>query len=127
MAIKITEATLGPQEKLVHVTGEVDRESVSDLDETIQTLIKSNLRIILLDMTEVTYVSSAGISALLDLNAQLECQGGRLVVLGKPTGILAALDLVGFGEVALVAESMDEAMKTVEALRASARAKPSAE
>ena len=117
MALNIQRSTLEPEVEVIAVSGEIDWDTVSGFEDVVQNLFRTNPKVVLADLREVSYLGSAGISELLDLNAQLECRGGRLVVLGKQTGALGALELVGFGEVALIAESMEDALDLISSLR----------
>jgi anti-sigma B factor antagonist len=82
---------------LVKVHGRVDSSTAPQLDEVLNTLLSNNKFHIVLDLTGVEFMSSAGLRVL--INTQKQCKRfnrGEVVLASVPQNIYGALDLAGF-------------------------------
>ena len=82
---------------LIKADGRVDSQSASRLAEVFDAIIEAGRFRIVLDMSEVDYISSAGLRVLID--AQKTCKRwsrGEVVLAGAPKPVFEVLDLVGF-------------------------------
>ena len=82
---------------VVSVTGRVDSFTAPKLGEALTELTNSGIYHIIIDMTAVQYVSSAGLRVLIDVQKTCKHNGrGELVLVGVPKPIYDTLDLAGF-------------------------------
>ena len=82
---------------LVKATGRVDSSTAPRLDEQIAAILDDGRYKIVFDMTDVEYMSSAGLRVL--VNTQKTCKRynrGELVLAVVSERIYEALELVGF-------------------------------
>lgn len=82
---------------VVSVKGRVDSFTAPKLGETLTALTDAGKFHIIIDMTEVQYVSSAGLRVLID--AQKTCKHlnrGEVILVSVPKQIYDTLDLAGF-------------------------------
>jgi len=82
---------------LVKVSGRIDSATAPKLAETIDAIMNDGRYKIIMDMSGVEYMSSAGLRVL--VGTQKTCKRynrGELVLALVPPRILEALDLVGF-------------------------------
>lgn len=82
---------------VVTVTGRVDSSTAPQLSESLNVIINAARYKIVIDMSGVEYMSSAGFRAL--LAAQRNCKHhnlGEVVLANVPDNINAALELAGF-------------------------------
>ena len=82
---------------LIKVVGRIDSLTAPELSEVFRSLIDSNRFKIVLDMSEVEYISSAGLRTLID--AQKTCKRwnrGQVVLASVRTSVVEVLELVGF-------------------------------
>ncbi len=82
---------------LVKVCGRVDSATGPQLDEVLNTILANNRFHIVLDLTSVEFMSSAGLRVL--INTQKTCKRfnrGEVVLASVPQNIYGALDLAGF-------------------------------
>jgi anti-sigma B factor antagonist len=82
---------------LLSVKGKVDSFTAPDLIKAFETLNKANRFRIIIDMSKLEYMSSAGFRAL--LLGQRNCKRynrGEIVLASVPKKIMSALDLTGF-------------------------------
>ena len=81
---------------LVKATSRIDSYTAPRLAESLDTITEADRYNIVLDMSEVEFISSAGVRVL--INTQKTCKRwnrGRLVLLKVPQRIYEALDLGG--------------------------------
>ncbi|MCC6547195.1 STAS domain-containing protein [Candidatus Sumerlaeota bacterium] len=66
----------GNQQKLtVKVIGEINAETTDDLREVVSNLMPRHPQIIVVDLSETSFIDSMGIGALMGLRAQLKKNG----------------------------------------------------
>lgn len=84
---------------LIKITGRIDSESVPDLREIFVNLTNSGRYSLVLDMTDVTFVSSAGWWVLIDAQKTCKKNGrGEVVLVNLAQRIQSSLELVGMSE-----------------------------
>ncbi|MCZ7646489.1 MAG: STAS domain-containing protein [Planctomycetota bacterium] len=90
---------------LIRAKGEIDHHTFETLDDELHRLIDDGVLRILLDLGGVTYVSSAGIGALVGAMSEVENGGGALVLYGIQKDVLAVFQTMGFTELFKIAPS----------------------
>ena len=82
---------------VVEVSGRIDSATAPDLAEVLNGLTEGGEYNLVLDMSDVDFISSAGLRVLID--TQKTCHRlnrGRLVLADVPEHIYEAFDLAGF-------------------------------
>jgi anti-sigma B factor antagonist len=82
---------------LVKVSGRVDSQTAPQLAEALDTITNGGRFKIVIDMSEIDFMSSAGLRVL--INTQKNCKRfnrGEVVLAQVPERIYEALDLAGF-------------------------------
>jgi len=81
---------------LVTVTGRIDAASVKELSDALTKIKDAGRYRIVLNLKNVTYISSAGLSELIDTqNTCKQLKRGELVLAETPVRIKEVLDLAG--------------------------------
>jgi anti-sigma B factor antagonist len=86
--------------ELVSVTGRIDSATAPQLAQALDALIKNNKFKIVLDMSGVEYMSSAGLRTL--LATQRQCRRynrGEVALAAVPQNIKDTLELAGFTDI----------------------------
>jgi anti-sigma B factor antagonist len=84
---------------LLTVTGRVDSSTAPEFGQKLEALTEKGVFNIVIDMSGLEYMSSAGFRAL--LGAQRQCKRlnrGEVLLAAVPTRIREALELAGFTE-----------------------------
>ena len=81
---------------VLHVVGAVDSNTAPELQEALMRATESSSGAVELDLAKVSYMSSAGLRALLLASKALQKRGERLTLLNVPPQILNVLNLTGF-------------------------------
>jgi anti-sigma B factor antagonist len=82
---------------VIHAEGRVDSQSAPQLNIAFDALIAAGKYHIVLDLSKVSFFSSAGLRVL--INTQKTCKRynrGEIVLAAVPENIKSALDLAGF-------------------------------
>ena len=84
-------------ELLVKLSGRIDVTSTPELENTVNSEIDS-ISYLTIDMSEVDYISSVGLRALLSFQKKLNSKGEMRIVNVKPE-VLEIFKMVGFDKV----------------------------
>lgn len=98
--------------QIVTLEGDIDSSVASEVTETIVGLIKENVKIIL-DMTEVSYMSSAGLRTLLSIHRQASNKNVSLILVGLSEEIKDTMSVTGFLNFFTVMNSLDSAKSSL--------------
>jgi anti-anti-sigma factor len=96
---------------VVRIRGEVDLSNAWGVGGAMGEAISNQAHTVVVDLTEVTYLDSAGIRVLFDLARGLAEHDQHLIVV-LPVGATTrrALEVSAFATAAQVAETLDEAL-----------------
>jgi anti-anti-sigma factor len=78
------------------VSGRLDATSAPAFDAEMASVLATPRKHILLDMSGVSYVSSAGLRSVLLLIKHTAANGGRLGVFGAPPAVMEVIEISGF-------------------------------
>lgn len=97
---------------VAHVRGEID---MSNADATLATLLQpigENAKALVVDLSELEYLDSAGVRLLFTLARRVEEHGGRLrAVVPRGARIRRVLELADVGQLIALDETAEEAIK----------------
>jgi len=96
---------------LIKITGRVDSSTAPKLAEAIDKITEASRFKIVIDMSNVDFISSAGLRVL--ISAQKECRRynrGHVVFAGMPKFIMDVFDLAGFTPLFKVFEDVTAAV-----------------
>lgn len=97
MAIKIEQEEAG-NTRILALSGRLDTETSADVELALQDLLAAGERNFLIDMTNIGYVSSAGLRVLLATAKQLEGGKGSLRLCGLNPSVRQVFDVAGFSK-----------------------------
>lgn len=97
---------------VVHVTGELDLASAPVLDELlVETEGGDALSVpLVLDLTGVTFMASAGLSLLMKHEERCRAAGHALRVVANDRAVLRPIDLTGLTAVVTVVDTLTDAL-----------------
>jgi anti-sigma B factor antagonist len=96
---------------LVIVKGRIDSYTAPNLSETLNSITKHNRCKIIIDMSDVSYVSSAGLRVLIDI--QKTCKKGNqgeVLLVNIPQRVYETLELAGFTPLFKFYKNVDSAL-----------------
>ncbi len=80
-------------------SGRLDALTAPEFDRQICTLPDGATKVIAVDLTQVTYIASSGLRALLVAHRRQQQGGGRLVVRHPNPRVWAVMQLCGFDQI----------------------------
>lgn len=92
--------------------GRVDSEGAVDLDLALQTATSEGKYKLVLEMSEVRYINSAGLRTLADILTQAKEQNGNLKLVNLNPKVRRVLQIIGFDKFFDIHDSVDEAVST---------------
>jgi anti-sigma B factor antagonist len=106
-AVNVTRRTLDGVTVLA-LSGDLDGRSAAVADDISQVL--QSAKEVLLDMSGVQYLSSAGLRVMLIVYRQAQCLGTKVVVVGLSSQLRTVMQATGFLGFFLVADSPEAAI-----------------
>ena len=97
---------------LVEISGRVDSYTSPKIKDALNDLLAEGRSCVVLDLKDVTYLSSSGMLTLINTLKQCqETERGKLLLASVPPQILNSLELAGFNQLFEIFEDADEAVK----------------
>jgi len=97
---------------IVKVTGSVDALTAADLSKVLTTQITDGRTNLVVDLTGVEFMSSAGLRTLLGAVKEARSNGGDLRIISTNPGVDKVLKMSGFNNIAKVFPSQAEAVSS---------------
>jgi len=97
---------------IVEIEGSIDSKTAPDLQDSILNIIAGTSKIIL-DLTKVSFVSSAGLRVLLMVYRQLKAKDGKVVLVGVSDEIKDVMFMTGFITFFEIEETADKALTKI--------------
>ncbi len=91
------------------VNGRVDSANAKDLDQELSTIIEGGVNHLVVDCSELSYISSAGLRALLVAIKKTNAAGGGVAMCQVPPHIREVLEVSGFTRLTKVFDTSAEA------------------
>jgi anti-sigma B factor antagonist len=100
------------QVMVIEISGEIDSNTAPQAQEHVLPLAQPGAKI-LLDMSRVEYMSSAGLRVLLSMYRQITRQNGGLVLVGLAEEIKDTMSITGFLNFFTTRDTIDEGLKAL--------------
>ena len=94
---------------IIQASGRLDASTVSILEHALMRALRTTAKAVILDLSEVTYISSSGLRVLLTARRQLRDRRGELILCALSQNVRDVFDMVGFTALFGVADSLDQA------------------
>jgi anti-sigma B factor antagonist len=107
-----TETGITSQITVVKVTGEIDAASAATAQQKVLPLSVPGCKIIL-DMSKVAYMSSAGLRMLLSIYRQISGIKGKVVLLGLSDELKETMSMTGFLGYFTIDDSLELALQAI--------------
>jgi len=98
---------------VIGVRGRLDAETAPDFENQCSTLINEGKRRIVLDLGELSYISSAGLRTILAAAKRLKQGGGGLAVACLTPMVSEVFAIAGFDRLLPLFTTVDDAVKAL--------------
>lgn len=114
MPLRIAHHTSGSRAVLA-ADGELDLVTAPQLADTAMTIIDDGARDIIIDVHDLTFCDSSGLSAFVRIANRLSTQSGRLALAGPSAMVRRVLEVSGLDEAFIVVDEVPAAEAALEA------------
>lgn len=95
---------------IVSVSGKLDALSADEYERALKQLIAEGKIHLIVDFSELSYISSAGLRVLLSTAKQLKPQGGKALFANLQEGVRDVFEMTGFSSILSIHPSVEAAM-----------------
>jgi anti-anti-sigma factor len=113
LAIDVREVAGVPDASRVSLNGPLDARSVGAFKTAIQSLQNRGVKRFILNLSEVKYVNSTGLSFLINLSESLGQGRAAVTLVGLQPKVKIVFDTMGVTDFFRTASSIDEAVKAI--------------
>ena len=99
---------------VVTLRGELDLAGASGLRDRLRTACEDNDGRVVLDLNELTFIDSTGLSILVEYHDKARAAGGRLILLAPRAPVVRILDITGLDGRLTICDRLDEVKVTDE-------------
>ena len=103
--------------RTVHLNGRLDSETVALLDNELINLANSPVDVVVFDLADLEYISSAGLRSIFGTRQALAARSGRIVLLNARPQVQKVFDIVKATDLAAVFTSVDELDSYLDAMQ----------
>jgi len=109
--MKISTSVDEKETVLVEIEGELDARTAGDLDKALSDLLAQGHSQLVLDFTQLAYISSAGLRALLRAQRAARDLGGEVRLFGLNDHVLGVFQMSGFHQMLRITATHQEAIE----------------
>ena len=103
--------------RTVHLDGRLDSETVALLDNALSKLADSPVQVVVFDLADLEYISSAGLRSIFGTRQALAARSGRIVLLNARPQVQKVFDIVKATDLAAVFTSVEELDRYLDAMQ----------
>jgi len=107
------EKVLDIQPAILKIIGRVDGTTSKELQHEMTSIFAANHKDLILDFSEVSYISSAGIRILIEELKQLRTVGGKLFFIGLAPHIYEVFKISGLTSVFQIFDTYQDAINSL--------------
>jgi anti-sigma B factor antagonist len=108
--MKISTSSAENEVILVVIEGDVDAYTACTLDKALNDLLAQGRRRLVLDASQMDFISSAGLRAIMFAQREVGKRGGQVRVCGLTVRALRIFEMAGIDEFLHLSETREEAM-----------------
>jgi anti-anti-sigma factor len=117
MALKVTVTEDRSFSRRVHLDGRLDNETAEDLDVELNALVTSPVNVLVFDLADLEYISSAGLRSIFRAQNTMAKRSGRIVLVNARPQVQKVFDIVRAGDLASIFTSIEELDEYLDAMQ----------
>jgi len=98
---------------IVSIKGRIDAVTAPDFEKSLSTWISQGETVLIVNLSELEYISSAGLRSILAIAKVLKAKGGKLIFACLKGTVKDVFKISGFGSIFQLYESEQEALSQV--------------
>jgi anti-anti-sigma factor len=106
LTVRVTESR--PFSRTVSLKGKLDNETVALLDDELNSIASSTATVVVFDLAELEYISSAGLRAIFRMQKVMAARGGKALLVNPRPQIQKVLEIIRAADITAVFTSVQE-------------------
>jgi anti-anti-sigma factor len=98
------------QMSIVSIAGSIDASTADHITSFVDERISSGEKHLVIDLSEVEFMSSAGLRIILGALKEIRKQEGNLYLAGPQAGVERVLKMSGFSKIVKIYDNVDKAI-----------------
>jgi len=98
---------------ILKVCGEVDASNALDLDNEIEGLVLKDIKKILVDCSEMTYISSAGLGVFMSKIQDFKKKGIHFALFNVSSNVESVFDILGLNDFIQISDTIHDAKEAI--------------
>lgn len=98
---------------IIQIKGEVDASSSIELDQAISSCISGGYKKILVDLSQLSYISSAGLGVFMSYVEEMKEKQIKMILFGLTARVAHTFDLLGLRGLIEIRTNREEANKSI--------------
>lgn len=111
--MNIKEEQIKPEIMKINLSGRMDVGGVKEIEQEFSTMASAPEKSIIVDMSDVPYMSSIGIRALLINAKSVSKRGQKYALLTPQSDVRNVLEVSGIDQLIVICNDLDEAISKV--------------
>ena len=96
---------------IVSVKGRIDALTAPDFEKSLSECISQGESFLVINLTDLDYISSAGLRSILAIAKVLKAKGGKMIFASLKGTVKDVFKISGFGSIFQIFETEEEALK----------------
>ena len=96
---------------VLRLSGRIDTPNAPILEKKMHALIESGQKVVLLDMSGVDYLSSAGLRIFLSATKELKTRGGHFGLFNVQEDVMEIIKMAGFNKIIKLFDDEKQALQ----------------
>jgi anti-sigma B factor antagonist len=101
---------LKEQPNVLPLEGEIDLHVSPEVAESLRTMIAKNQKVIVVDLTKVTYLDSSGLAVLIEGMQKIQEYGGKFALAGAQESVQHIFEIARLDQVFQIFPDVDSAL-----------------
>jgi anti-anti-sigma factor len=117
MALKVTVTEDRSFSRTIHLDGRLDNETAEDLDKEVDKLLDSPVNVLVFDLANLEYISSAGLRSIFRAQRAMADRSGKIVLVHARPQVQKVFEIVRAGDLAAIFTSIEELDEYLDAMQ----------
>ncbi len=117
MALKVRVTEDRSFSRTAHLEGRLDNETAAVLDSELDKLVNSPVNVLVFDLADLEYISSAGLRSIFRAQKAMAERSGRIVLVNARPQVQKVFEIVKAADLAAVFTSIQELDRYLDAMQ----------
>ena len=117
MALKIRVVESRPFSRTVYLEGKLNNDTVAVLNEELAKIAGSSASVVVFDLADLEYISSAGLRSIFGTRKLMASRGGKALLMNPRPQVQKVLDIVNAVDLMAVFSSVQELDKYLDTMQ----------